>query len=250
MRKEAQAAGALSQTADEVAEYLSEPAHAVLEKYRRGNFHEKEFFEQPELSLDAVERYYKNNVTYIYDLPFWNAEHNRPKFLRLMMLGRLKQFGCREILDFGAGAGDLCMEFAQNGFTPVYFDLSERLSDFARWRFQKRGLRVEMFKTWQELKGRQFSCIVSFDVFEHIKDLPKAVATVCEHINPGGLLIFSGAFSGGGAHLTENAVYADSSRIMSLLNGFGLEFIDRFGQFYFYRKKGDNMCPQGRRTGY
>ena len=187
MRREAEAAGDLARTADEAAEYLSEPAHEILRKYRRGNFQEREFFERPGLSAEAVEGYYKNNATYIYDLPFWNAEHNRPKFLRLMMLGRLRQFGCREILDFGAGAGDLCIELARNGFTAVYFDLSERLSDFARWRFKKRGISVEMFKGWEELKGRQFDCIVSFDVFEHINGLPAAAAAVCAHIKPGGL---------------------------------------------------------------
>ncbi|OGX27415.1 MAG: hypothetical protein A2787_00935 [Omnitrophica WOR_2 bacterium RIFCSPHIGHO2_01_FULL_48_9] len=241
VRQEAEAKGALSQTADEVAEYLAETPQAVLQKYRQGNFQENEFFREPaRLSTQTVEEYYKKNTTYIYDLPFWNAEENRPKFLRLMMLGRLRQFGCQDILDFGAGAGDLCIELAQNGFKPVYCDLSERLYDFAQWRFKRRGLNIKMFKGWDDLQGKQYDCVVSFDVFEHIKDLPKTVAKLCGHVRPGGLLIFSGAFSGGGAHLAENEIYAEGERMMSLLKSFDMEFVDQFAQYAFYTKRERN----------
>ena len=236
--KEAQADESLAKAAEEVAQYLGQPPAEVLERYRRGNFQEKEFFTGPgRLSTDAVEQYYRKNKTYIYDLPLWNAEFNRPKFLHRVMRSKLKQCRCQSVLDFGGGCGDLCIELAQGGFQTVYFDLGEQVFDFAQRRFAQRKLAVEMFKDWRELGARQFDCVISFDVFEHIKDLPATLSRLCGFIKSGGLLIFSGAFSGGGAHLTENEVYADRKNMMRLLGEFGLEFLDQFNQYSFYKKR-------------
>ncbi len=139
-------------------------------------------------------------------------------------------------MDFGAGAGDLCIALASNGLEVTYCDIGDCLYDFAKWRFEKRHLPVKMAKGIENLKEEKYDCIFSFDAFEHIKDLPEMLDRLIAHLRPGGSLIFSGAFSGGTLHLEENERYNEFKKMDALMQGCGLTFQDKFAQFYFYKR--------------
>ena len=63
------------------------------------------------------------------------------------------------------------------------------------------------------------------------------MAALAAHIMPGGSLVLSGAFSGGGVHLAENEKYNDFKSLDSMMRTNGFEFEDRFAQYFFYRKR-------------
>ena len=243
-RQEARQLKLYETTLQEISDYTKEPLDVVRQKHHLGPGGEKgyDIFLNGNVPAKAsVEEFYKNCGYYLYELPLWNAEANRPKYLSLIVLDCLKENNYKDVLDYGAGAGDLCIELAKHSLQVTYCDIAHRLFDFAKWRFKRRDLAVSMVQDLKETKDKQFDCIFSFDAFEHIKDFPSALKEIIEHIRIGGMLIFSGAFSGGKLHLTENERYNDFPELNYLLEKMGLSFYDRFAQYNFYKKEKSNV---------
>ena len=130
-------------------------------------------------------------------------------------------------MDFGGGTGDLCIELAQNGMDVTYCDIGEALFNFAQWRFQKRNLSVRMIRELSTAADGSLDGIVSFDAFEHVKDLPEVVGQLVRCLRKGGMLIFSGAFSGGTLHLEENERYNEFKNLDQLMRQRGLSSTTR-----------------------
>jgi len=172
----------------------------------------------------------------MYELPLWNAERARPYYLWRMMRPFLEKHSYKRILDFGGGAGDLCIELSSRGYEIDYYDISKPLHQFVEWRFSRRSnSRVRMYDDIIKIDNT-YDVIVSFDVLEHLKDMPTTLDTLSRKVRKGGSFIFSGAFSGGSLHLEENEKYNDFKTIDSLLAAKGFRFAKRFAQFYFYKK--------------
>jgi len=239
-KREAQISNLYLSTAKEIGEYTGESVDIVKQKHKTGSESENGlsiFKEQASLNKDKVEDFYKTCRYYLYELPLWNAERNRPKYLSLIFLPYLKRNKYKRVMDFGAGAGDLCIELARNKLEVTYCDIGECLFNFAKWRFAKRNLPVRMINGLNILGSEEFDCIFSFDAFEHIKNLPGTLEKLIKHIKRGGSLIFSGAFSGGSLHLEENEKFDNFRNLDSLMQNLGLTFQDKFAQFYFYKRE-------------
>lgn len=238
-QKEAQKNDLYSKAAREISEYLGESIEAVKQKHKLGPESEKSFCifrNQINLSDTAVEDFYKKCSYYIYELPLWNAERNRPKYLCLISLPYLRRNNYKKVIDFGAGTGDLCIELAENKLDVTYCDIGGKIYDFAKWRFEKRNLPIKMIKGIDRFEDETYDCVFSFDAFEHIKNLARIIKKLVAHIRPAGSLIFSGAFSGGTLHLEENEKYDNFKNLDKLMQDNGLIFQDKFAQFYFYKR--------------
>lgn len=237
-KKEAEKLDLYERVAKEISEYTHESIETVKQKHRLGPESEKDFGifkSQNNLTKESVENFYQRCNYYIYELPLWNAERNRPKYLSLIILPYLKRNKYKKVMDFGGGAGDLCIELANHNLEVDYCDIGEELFNFAKWRFEKRRLPIKMMSKLESLQ-ETLDCILTFDTFEHIKDLPLLLKKLVEHIKPGGSLIFSGAFSGGTLHLEENEKYNNFKELDKFMQNHGLIFQDKFAQFYFYKK--------------
>ena len=238
-RKQAKSEDLYTKAAREVSEYTGEPIANVKEKHKtQGPQVEPGFAifnHQKDLNKLSVGEFYKRCSYYLYELPLWNAEINRPKYLCLVCLPYLKRNAYRKVLDFGAGTGDFCIELANAGLEVTYCDIAERLFAFAEWRFVKHGLPIVMVKGIDKV-SQEYDCIFSFDAFEHIKDLFLTLEEIVSHIRIGGSLVFSGAFSGGTLHLEENEKYDHFKNLDCLMRSCGLIFQDRFAQYFFYKK--------------
>jgi len=239
-KKDALQSGLFELTVKEIAEYTSESPEVVRQKHKSGpegenNF--EAFKSQGNLRRDQVEEFYRRCNYYVYELPLWNAERNRPKYLAIICLPYLRRNGYQQVLDFGGGSGDLSVELSKHDLKVSYCDIGEHLFNFAKWRFEKRKLLVKMIKGINNLSKETYDCIFSFDAFEHILGLPEVIRELSSHIKPGGSLIFSGAFSGGTLHLEENEQYDNFANLDKLMRSSGLTFQDRFAQHYFYKKE-------------
>lgn len=223
----------------ELETYTKESSDKIRHKHQLASNGEpgiEIFNQQSQLSKENVEQFYKQCKYYLYELPLWNAETNRPAYLYLIIKSYLKKYGCHKVLDFGGGTGDLCLELAQRDLDVTYCDIGEHVFNFARWRFERRKLKVYMVKSLDVLEDQSFDAVISFDCFEHLKDLQKFVMRLASLVRSGGLLITSDAFSGGGVHLEENQKYGNFQNLNSLMNSVGLIFIGKFAQYYFYKK--------------
>lgn len=229
-----------NRVAKEISEYTHELIEVVKQKHKSGPESEKSFDifkEQSNLTQKKVEDFYKTCSYYLYELPLWNAERNRPKYLNMICLPYIKRNQYKKVMDFGAGAGDLSIELAKNGLEVTYCDIGECLFNFAKWRFERRNLSINMVKDIDQIELRDYDCIFSFDAFEHLKNLPAMLEKLIKHIKVGGSLIFSGAFSGGTLHLEENEKYCNFVNLNKLMQDSGLIFKDKFAQFYFYKRQ-------------
>lgn len=227
------------ETVREISEYTGESIDTVRQKHHLGPRSEPAFAifqEQDKLTVNNVEQFYKEATYYLYELPLWNAERARPLYLYRVVRPYLEKYGCSDVLDFGGGTGDLCLQLADRGIQMNYCDIGKEVAEFARWRFERRKLHVPMVDSLDGLSGRSFDAIISFDCFEHIKGLDTVVQRLVQLIRDGGLLISGDAFEGGGLHLEENYKYHDPDTFDALLQRNGLQFVGRLAQFVFYQK--------------
>ena len=223
----------------ELEEYTKEASNIIKEKHRiaaNGESGIDIFKDQAQLSKNSVEHFYQQCKYYLYELPLWNAEVNRPRYLYLIVEPFLRKYHCKKVLDFGGGTGDLCLELAKHNLDVTYCDIGEHVFNFAKWRFEKRKYNVSMVKSLEALKGQRFDAIISFDCFEHIKNLDQVVKHLGDLVRPGGLLITCDAFAGGGLHLEENQKYGNFQEYDQLMKSAGLVFVGKFAQYFFYRK--------------
>ncbi len=238
-RKAAKENSLYEQAVAELESYTKETSESIKRKHHEAVNSEQGidvFNQQAELSKDKVEKFYKQCQYYLYELPLWNAETNRPAYLYAIMKPYLKKYSCHKVMDFGGGTGDLCIELAKHGYDVTYCDIGEHVSNFARWRFDRRKFNVTMVNNLDALKGQAFDAVISFDCFEHIKDLEGIVVQLGNLVRPGGLLISSDAFAGGGLHLEENQKYGEFKNYDQLMGRAGLVFVGHFAQYFFYQK--------------
>lgn len=222
----------------EISCYTDEPEEVVERIYRSGLDNQNKthlFRKRKQITKENIKNFYKFANFYIYDLPLWNAKRNRPGYLSRIIIPYLRRVHYKKVLDFGAGAGDLCIELASKGINVTYCDIADKLYDFANWRFANRNLNIKMIKALDET-NELYDCILTFDVFEHLVDLPQAIVSIRNKLNKNGGLIFSGAFSGGGFHLEENEVYNDFRSLDRLMISSGFSFLDKIAQYFFYRR--------------
>jgi len=129
------------------------------------------------------------------------------------------------------------MALAKRGFKMIYSDISKRLIDFSSWRFSRRGLDIDVCDLGAVAGALPASdCVISFDVLEHLKNLPRTIKKICSSLSKNGSFIFSGAFSGGDLHLAENEVYDNYKNLNKLLESCGFKFSYKFSQHYFYKE--------------
>ncbi len=115
------------------------------------------------------------------------AEH------RIKALGLMQRFNCKTVLDFGGAIGNTVILFAKNGASEVWLaEISASLLEFAKWRAQKRGLKINTISLSDEvIPSNYFDLITAFAVFELIVDCEATVKTLSKALKPGGIFVVS-----------------------------------------------------------
>src|SRR5437763_8275010 len=116
------------------------------------------------------------------------------EYKRILSNLQMLRFGRGSCLDYGAGNGELILELARQGHPATYYDVEGETLKFARQRAKQRNLSVEFLHTKDDLaraaRQQGFDTIFSFDVLEHLPDLPRELIFLSSLLNPGGLLVF------------------------------------------------------------
>lgn len=97
--KEAKSNDLYNLVAAEIGEYTREPVEVVKNKFGLGPQSEKQFHiftKQDNLSTEEVKNFYKDANFYLYELPLWNAESNRPGNLVKIILPYLRRSGYKK----------------------------------------------------------------------------------------------------------------------------------------------------------
>ncbi len=136
-----------------------------------------------------AEWYRQNSELYMFAISAYNLEYRRIR----SNLGVLR-YARGSVLDYGAGNGELLLDLARRGHAVTYYDVEGTSMAFARWRAQQRGLTLEITRSKDELaaaaRKQGLDTVYSFDVLEHLPDLPGELSFLSSLLVPGGRMMF------------------------------------------------------------
>jgi 2-polyprenyl-3-methyl-5-hydroxy-6-metoxy-1,4-benzoquinol methylase len=153
-----------------------------------------------------AEWYSQNSELYLFAISAYNLEYKRIRSnMKVLRLAR------GATLDYGAGNGEILLELARRGLRATYYDVEGVTMRFARERAANQGLTIEFFHTKDALaqyaRINGFDTVFSFDVLEHLPDLPGELTFLASLLKPGGLFVFdvpAGSTKAHPMHLNHN----------------------------------------------
>ena len=181
----------------ELSEFLGLGEDDVRQRLESGtvNFTDEWQARVPDASDErAVTRFYNDSKTEVFDLANWHATD--PIHTRAVICADIaSQRPGRRYLDFGSGIGSDALVFAAAGFEITLADVAEPLLAFAKWRCERRGIRVRTIDLKQRQPERHaFDVVVCFDVLEHVHRPLRTLDVISRSLSPGGLLFMHAPF--------------------------------------------------------
>ena len=194
-----------------------------------------------------AEWYRQNSELYLFAISAYNLEYKRIRSnMKVLRLAR------GATLDYGAGNGEILLELARRGHRVAYYDVDGVTMRFARQRAHQQGLSIDFFHSKDALaeaaRGRGLDTIFSFDVLEHLPDLPGELNFLSSMLRPGGIFVFdvpAGSTRAHPMHLNHNLNVLDFMRKKGLEDqrGLMLRLPFRKEEKFVFRARG------GRSTG-
>jgi 2-polyprenyl-3-methyl-5-hydroxy-6-metoxy-1,4-benzoquinol methylase len=194
----------------ELIEFTGYPAERVRELWATSNQQLAANWQQASPAEDNPEQmaewYRQNSELYLFAISAYNLEYKRIRSnMKVLRLAR------GATLDYGAGNGEILLELARRGHPVAYYDVDGVTMRFARQRAASQSLAIDFYHTKEALaqsaRQRGFDTVFSFDVLEHLADLPGELTFLSSLLSPGGVFVFdvpAGATKAHPMHLNHN----------------------------------------------
>ncbi len=143
----------------------------------------------------AASRFYELSPTYVFDLLWLNCSKDvileKLDRFNSTILRLIRDHPGKDFLEFGGGLGVFCEIVSAWGKRVTYLDIPGHVLDFARWRFRKYRLPVEVIlSSPTELRlDSAYDIIFTDAVFEHLIHPHEVLGELLGHIKVGGVLI-------------------------------------------------------------
>jgi len=209
----------------ELEEYLSRNIEDVEKEYFENVDSHKEFSDVCKQEKDAVQ-FYEKTDHYLYELLYW--ESCKSKYIEFKKLELfIKKHKIKKILDYGGGVGSLSIYLHDKGMECDYLDVPGRTSDFASWRFRKRGIGNKILFADKNLPFQEYDLVTSYDVLEHVYNPEDSVEVISGLVAQNKYFLCKCSFSGGGLHLIKNEKYQDMKVFNNMMETHKLTFSGR-----------------------
>jgi 2-polyprenyl-3-methyl-5-hydroxy-6-metoxy-1,4-benzoquinol methylase len=181
----------------EAAEYLGISAEEAARRVERsGDDFPEEWRRLVSDPTDAAQltRFYNESKSELFEQIAWHA--TEPIHRRSFICSELasNRWG-RDFLDYGSGIGSNAIVFGLAGFRVTLADIADPLLGFARWRCERRGLKVRTIDLKrQRLERDRFDVVTCFDVLEHVPKPLRALRQIRAALRPGGLFFVYAPF--------------------------------------------------------
>jgi 2-polyprenyl-3-methyl-5-hydroxy-6-metoxy-1,4-benzoquinol methylase len=212
----------------ELIEFTGYPADRIQHLWATSNQQLAANWQQAKPAEDNPEEmaewYRQNSELYLFAISAYNLEYKRIRSnMKVLRLAR------GATLDYGAGNGEILLELARRGQHVAYYDVEGVTMRFARQRAARQNLAIDFFHTKDALaqaaRERGFDTVFSFDVLEHLPDLPGELSFLSSLLNPGGLFVFdvpAGSTKAHPMHLNHNLNVLAFMRAKGLLDERGV----------------------------
>lgn len=136
-----------------------------------------------------IKRFYAFTPYYIFALSYWHMK----KYQRNLRQNILN-YAYGDILDYGAGIGDLCLDLAKKprSLSVTYADIDSKTFDFAKWFLGKNNASIKVINLDKEKIQAQYDTIICIDVIEHVLDPKNLIKNLNNNLKNGGKLIITG----------------------------------------------------------
>lgn len=137
---------------------------------------------------DEIKKFYEIVPYYPFELAYWHMKRLQRR-LRKDVISL--SFG--DVLDYGGGIGDLCIELAKKGLNVTYGDVRGRNWEFAKWLFEKKGYDIKMIKLGKDKipKNMLFDTIICIDTIEHVPNPEVVLEDIATHLKNNGRLVIT-----------------------------------------------------------
>jgi SAM-dependent methyltransferase len=189
--------------------------------------------------VDGARKFYASSTSYVYDL--LSANYN-PAAVKAKLdkctpeiLDTISRHSGSRFLEFGGGLGLVCQLAAEMGKEVTYLDIPGRISDFARWRFARYEIpvQVQIVEPGHLDELVEQDIIFSDAVLEHLApaEQERVLKILAKQLAPGGTLVLLVDLSGESKHNPTHAP-VDIHRLHAVLGNEKLSC--RLGEKSFY----------------
>jgi len=155
----------------------------------------KEYNVTPHKFNNSMIKFYEESDGFIYETLIESRSPNRAnKWLNIVrfILSTTKSFtSSTKILMYGDSVGSDSIFLKKLGFDVYYHDFDSYCSEFADYRFQKRGLEIKKFS---DCAVKEFDFVICLEVAEHSPDPVDLIQKLSILTSEVGYCIFSEAF--------------------------------------------------------
>jgi len=137
----------------------------------------------------SVREFYEDNEEYIPDLIFFNNNKRVQDVIYPIMSNMVLKNA--DILDFGAGIGEIGMNFAE-GNNVYYWDINKKCKDFAKFLSEKTKRPIIQLEKEEDIYVRQYDMIITTDIFEHLTNPIEQLKLLIKCLKPGGFFLTTG----------------------------------------------------------
>lgn len=136
---------------------------------------------------EEIVKFYEISPFNVFSLAYWHMHRGQRRFRKQVI-----EHCYGKVLDYSGGIGDLCIKLARRGFDVTYSDVKGKNMEFAKWRFMKKGLNIEVIDIIRD-QGllEQYDTILCIDVIEHVPTPKNTLKTISQHLKPEGKLIIT-----------------------------------------------------------
>lgn len=223
---------------------LSEYFKMTVEEVRRRCLHWEDYSVEEWESKDrstteGILDFYRTQVSWIFDTMWYHARQYEEDSLAETVniyASLQKMIKTGNHLDFGAGPGSSSLFFHEMGWEVSLADISDTMQDFAKWRFQQRGVPAIFINNSREkLPANSYNLITAFDVMVHIPNTKGTLQTLRNSLKPGGYLIFN-IDNQPKTRRTASHLYEEQYPVLRNVRGLGFQRLPKITYFHVYQK--------------